>query len=255
MTFRSRAPIFIAAEFMAVAMLAFHTQASFWEQTGDSRKALMDPRDQVWQRHAPEIFWVTLETSKGSFLVECHRDWAPIGADRFYNLVATGFFDDSRFFRVRAGFIAQFGIPGEPSVAAVWQHQSIPDDPRRQSNVRGSIAYAMTGPDTRTTQLYINLGENTRLDAEGFAPMGKVVQGMEVVDKLYSGYDETAGGGMRGGKQGPVFEGGNAYLDKAFPKLDRLVRSTAFKSKPAALRPISISIDISSIGDMLNAVN
>ena len=150
------------------------------------------------------------ETGKGAFVVEAHRDWAPRGADRFYNLVRAGFFDDSRFFRVRAGFIAQFGIPGDPAVAAVWQNRTIPDDPARQSNARGFVSYAMTGPGARTTQLFINLGDNSRLDKDGFAPVGRVVEGMEVVDRLYAGYGEEAGGGMRGGKQGKIFAGGDA---------------------------------------------
>ncbi|MFY9555251.1 MAG: peptidylprolyl isomerase [Blastocatellia bacterium] len=170
-----------------------------------------------------------MDTSKGLFVLEVHRDWAPRGADRFYNLVRAGFFDNSRFFRVRAGFIAQFGIAGDPATAAVWKDQAIPDDPVRQSNTRGSIAYAMTGPNTRTTQLYINLADNSRLDRDGFSPIGKVVEGMAVVDQLYSGYDEHAGGGMRGGKQGLIFAGGNAYLDREFPRLDKVVRATIEK--------------------------
>ena len=191
----------------------------------DARAALLSPRHKLWGRKAPDVFRVKFETSKGDFVVEAHRDWAPRGADRLYNLVRAGFFDDSRFFRVRAGFIAQFGIPGDPAVAAVWRSRTIPDDPARQGNTRGSVAYAMTGPDTRTTQLFVNLADNSRLDGEGFAPVGRVVEGMDVVDRLYAGYGETAGGGMRGGKQAPLFEGGNAYLDREFPKLDRLLRA------------------------------
>ena len=197
-------------------------------QAAAARAALMNPRHKWWGEPAPDVFRVKFETSKGTFIVECHRDWAPRGVDRFYNLTRAGFFDDSRFFRVRAGFIAQFGIPGDPRVAAVWQAQAMPDDPVRQSNARGFVAYAMTGPNARTTQLFINLGDNARLDKEGFAPIGKVVEGMEVVDRLYAGYGEEAGGGMRGGKQGELFKGGNAYLDREFPKLDKLLRATVF---------------------------
>ncbi|HKG90885.1 MAG TPA: peptidylprolyl isomerase [Gemmatimonadaceae bacterium] len=189
------------------------------------RPALTSAAHPFWSRPAPDSFRVRVETTRGAFLIDVHRAWAPAGADRFYNLVRAGFFDDSRFFRVRAGFIAQFGIPGDPAVAAAWRTRTIPDDPVRQRNERGFVSYAMTGPDTRTTQLFINLGDNTRLDAEGFAPIGRVVEGMDVVDRLYAGYGEDAGGGMRGGKQGPLFEGGNAYLDRAFPRLDRLVRA------------------------------
>ncbi len=197
--------------------------------TFDAHAALMDPGHALWSEPAPDVFRVRVETSKGSFVIEAHRAWAPYGVDRFYNLVRTGFFDDSRFFRVRAGFITQFGIPGDPAVTALWKDRTMPDDPVQQSNTRGAVAYAMTGPDTRTTQLYINYGDNARLDAEGFAPIGRVVEGMDVVDQLYAGYDEEAGGGMRGGKQDKMLEGGNANLDAHFPLLDKLRRATMVK--------------------------
>ena len=195
-------------------------------QVPEARAVLMNPKHDLWSRRSPDAFKVRIETSKGNFVIETHRDWAPRGADRFYNLVRAGFFDDSRFFRVRPGFIAQFGIPGDPVIAAAWKEQTFPDDPVRQSNTRGSIAYAMTGPNTRTTQLYINLSDNSRLDPDGFAPMGKVIEGMDIADRLYAGYGEDAGGGRRGGKQGKIFEGGNAYLDREFPSLDKLIRAT-----------------------------
>ena len=195
----------------------------------DTRVALMDPDHFAWSETAPDLFWVRFETTQGSFVVEVHRFWGPHGADRFYNLVRTGFFDDSRFFRVRDGFIAQFGVPGNPAVAAVWKDQTIKDDLLRVSNKRGMLSYAMTGPDTRTTQLFINYGDNRRLDDEGFSPIALVIEGMDVVDRLYAGYDEEAGGGMRGGKQGPIFEGGNAYLDQNFPRLDKLLRATIIR--------------------------
>ena len=197
----------------------------------DTRAALMDPNHTAWNETAPEVFWVRFETTQGAFTVESHRFWGPHGADRFYNLVRTGFFDDSRFFRVRAGFIAQFGIPGDPAVAAVWREQTIEDDLKRVSNKRGTMAFAMTGPNTRTTQLFINYADNDRLDSEGFAPIARVVEGMEVVDALYAGYDEEPGGGMRGGKQAPMFEGGNAYLDQHFPELDKLLRATVIREQ------------------------
>jgi len=168
---------------------------------------------------------VKLDTTQGSFTIEAHRDWAPHGADRFYNLVRAGFYDDTRFFRVIAGDFAQFGIPGEPAVAAAWHSESFPDDPVKQSNIRGYVAYAMTGPDTRTTQIFILMGDRSRQDKDGFAPFGKVVDGIDVVDRLYAGYGEAAGGGMRGGKQAKLFESGNTYLDVAFPKLERLLRA------------------------------
>lgn len=195
----------------------------------DARAALLNPYHTWWRHKAPAVFRVRFETGKGAFVVEARRDWAPRGVDKLYNLVRAGFFDDSRFFRVRAGFVAQFGIPGDPAVAAVWRSQTIPDDTVRRSNTRGTVSYAMTGPDARTTQLFVNLGDNSRLDKEGFAPVGRVVEGMEVVDRLYAGYGESAGGGMRGGKQSPIFEGGNGYLDREFPLLDRLLRARRVK--------------------------
>jgi cyclophilin family peptidyl-prolyl cis-trans isomerase len=180
---------------------------------------------EVWSRRAPEVFRVRFETSQGPFVVEARREWAPQGVDRFFGLVSTRFFDDSRFFRVVAGFVAQFGIPGDPAVSKAWKQRTIPDDPVRQSNTRGTVAFAMTGPGTRSSQLFINLADNSRLDAQGFAPIGRVTSGMEVVDRLYSGYGEGAGGGMRGGKQGKILAGGNAWLDASFPRLDRLARA------------------------------
>jgi homoserine O-acetyltransferase len=195
----------------------------------DFHAALMDPEHAIWEGPARAVFQARFETSKGDFVMEVHRDWAPIGADRLYNLVRTGFYDDSRFYRIRAGFIAQFGLPGDPAVTAVWYDRAMPDDPVVESNTRGFVAYAMTGPDTRTTQLYINLADNSRLDDQGFAPIGRIIEGMDVVDRLYAGYDETAGGGMRGGKQGKIRSGGNAHLDAEFPNLDRLIRATILK--------------------------
>lgn len=188
----------------------------------DSAKAVLNPESDFWDQPAPESFRVRIATSEGYFVVEVHRSWAPIGVDRFFNLVRAGFFNDSRFYRVRAEYIAQFGVPGDPAVSAVWRDRSMADDPVRTSNVRGTFAYAMTGPDTRTTQLFINLVDNPHLDPQGFAPLGRVVEGMDVVDRLYAGYDEGAGGGMRGGKQGRIFNEGIAHLDEAFPKLSKL---------------------------------
>lgn len=186
---------------------------------------LHNPDDAFWSTAAPQIFRAKFETTKGEFVIEAHRDWAPRGVDRFYNLVRAGFFDDSRFFRVRAGFVAQFGVAGDPRIAQLWRTETIPDDPVRQSNTRGTVAYAMTGPNARTTQLFINLADNTKLDGQGFAPIGKVVSGMQVVDQLYAGYGEDAGGGMRGGKQDKIFAEGNAALDRDFPQLDKIVRA------------------------------
>lgn len=192
---------------------------------GDDRGVLYDPDAPAWSEAAPAVFRAAVETGRGTFVIQVRRAWAPRGADRFYHLVRHGFYDDSRFYRVVEGFIVQFGLPGDPSLAAVWLDQPILDDPVRASNVRGAIAYAMTGPDTRMTQVYINLTDNVRLDSTGFAPFGTVIEGMDVVDALYSGYGEDAGGGMRAGRQGRIIAEGNAHLDRDFPALDRIVRA------------------------------
>jgi peptidyl-prolyl cis-trans isomerase A (cyclophilin A) len=177
------------------------------------------------------VFRVHVETSAGDFVVEVHRDWAPIGAARFEELVRKKYFDDSRFFRVVEGRWAQFGIAGKAAVAKKWRAKTIPDDVLRESNTRGMVAFANTGPNTRSTEVFINLGDNSqRNDKEaGFAPFGKVVEGMEVVEKLYSGYGEKSGGGMRAGKQDRMFEEGNAWLDREFPRVDKLIRARVVK--------------------------
>ena len=189
-----------------------------------NRAALRNPNDPYWQQHSPAHYRVRVKTSHGVFVLEVHRDWAPIGADRFYNLVRAGFYDDSRFYRVTARF-AQFGIPGNPAIAAVWRTPTLSDDPVRESNTRGRFAFAMTGPNARTTQIYICKTDMSQQDKDGFAPLGTVVKGMDVVDHLYAEYGETAGGGMRGGKQGRIFAEGNPHLDRDFPKLDRLIQA------------------------------
>jgi peptidyl-prolyl cis-trans isomerase A (cyclophilin A) len=174
---------------------------------------------------APAVYKAKFDTSKGSFVIEVHRDWAPNGADRFYNLVKNGFFDDARFFRVISGFMVQFGISGDPKVSAVWQDANIKDDPTKQSNQRGFVTFATAGPNTRTTQVFINFADNAALDAQGFAPFGQVISGMDVVDALYSGYGEGAPSGA-GPAQGRVQSQGNAYLAKDFPKLDLIRKAT-----------------------------
>lgn len=190
------------------------------------RAALLQPTPAELSARAPDQFRVRLETSAGPIMLTVHRDWAPIGTDRFYYLVRNGFFDGARFFRVHAGYIAQFGLNGDPAIIAAWKHRTIPDDPVRVSNRRGTLAYAMTGPDTRTTQIYFNLVDNPQLDAQGFAPFAEVTSGMDTVLRLYSGYGETSGGGIRAGKQGQIEAGGNAYLRREFPKLDYIRRAT-----------------------------
>lgn len=170
---------------------------------------------------APAVFKARFTTSKGDFVIEVHRDWSPLGADRFYNLVKMGFYDDVRFFRVVDGFMAQVGLHGDPAVNTKWRRASIADDPVKQANKRAFVSYAMGGPGTRTTQFFINLVDNLRLDPMGFAPFGQVVDGMTVVDALNKEYGEGAPGG-RGPDQQRIQTQGNAYLDKDFPRLDRI---------------------------------
>lgn len=192
---------------------------------GDAPPPLLDPDASAWSQPGPTSFVAEFETTSGSFSIQVKREWAPLGADRFYHLVRTGFFDEQRFTRVVPEFICQWGIHGDPAVSVPWRSSTIADDPVVASNIRGRIAYAMTGPDTRSTQVYINLVDNVRLDEQGFAPFGEVVNGMEVVDRIFSGYGEEAGGGMRRGMQDPLFEGGNAYIDAQYPDLDHILRA------------------------------
>ena len=182
-----------------------------------AKGALTDPAKAT--EKAPATFKVKMDTSKGSFVIEVTRAWAPLGADRFYNLVKSGYFSEVRFFRVIAGFMAQFGIHGDPKVSSAWRDARIKDDPVVQSNKRGYLTFATAGPNTRTSQLFISFKDNTRLDSMGFAPIGRVVSGMEIVDQLYSGYGEGAPRG-RGPAQGRLQGEGNAYLKQSFPKLD-----------------------------------
>jgi cyclophilin family peptidyl-prolyl cis-trans isomerase len=187
---------------------------------------LLDANAPEMNRHAPELFKARLETSKGDIVIEVHRNWAPHGADRFYNLVRAGYYDEARFFRVRPEAFAQFGINGNPTIAQLWRERFIPDDPASQSNVRGTVAFAFAVPNGRSTQVFINLRDNSAThDREPFVPFGKVIAGMEVADALNTEYGEGAGGGIRGGKQDPVFQGGNRYLETHFPHLDYIKRA------------------------------
>jgi homoserine O-acetyltransferase len=196
-------------------------------QHRSSRWLLTHPDAPEMKATAPDEFQVLLQTTQGDIVLEIYREWSPHGVDRFYNLVRAGYYDQVRFSRISAGRWAQFGINGDPQISKIWRTQTIPDDPRKQSNLRGTIAYAFAVPNGRTTQLFINLRDNSAThDGEPFVPIGRVVQGMEVADALYSGYGESAGGGIRGGKQGPLFEEGNAYLNRNFPKLDHIKRAT-----------------------------
>ena len=187
---------------------------------GGTANALAKPDKNAISTPAPDSFKVAVETSKGTFTILAHRAWAPLGVDRFYHLVRLGFFDDTRFFRVLPGFMAQFGISGDPRVNAGWEPLTIQDDSVKQTNKRGMVTFAKTGmPNSRSTQLFINYGDNANLDADGFAPIGEVVDGMAVVDSLYAEYGEGAPGGA-GPDQTRMATEGNAYLAKNYPKLD-----------------------------------
>jgi peptidyl-prolyl cis-trans isomerase A (cyclophilin A) len=186
--------------------------------------ALLHP--ETLHAKAPETFDVKFDTTRGDFTVQVYRAWAPIGADRFYNLVKHGYFTGAAFFRVVPGFIVQFGLSPDPAVNRAWRSANIKDDPVTQSNKRGTITFATAGPNTRTTQLFINYANNSPLDRQGFAPFGLVVSGMDVVDKIYSGYGERP-------DQGAITTQGVSYLQKNFPNLDT-IKSATVVSTPAA---------------------
>lgn len=189
-----------------------------------TRQPLLDPDSPQMNQRAPKLFNVRMETIKGVIVIEVHRDWAPKGTDRFYNLVRAGYYDQVRFHRIRKDTWAQFGVNGDPKVSSVWRTRTIADDPPRESNQRGTVAFAFAVPNGRTTQVFINLKDNSAThDKELFVPFGKVIEGMEVADKLNAEYGEAAGGGIRAGKQAPLFEGGNAWLKENFPRLDFIV--------------------------------
>jgi peptidyl-prolyl cis-trans isomerase A (cyclophilin A) len=211
-----RAVIAIIGAFCLSATLSAQT-AQKPAPSATPRVSLLDPA--FLKEQSPDVLRAKFTTTKGDFVVEVKRAWAPRGADRFYNLVKNGFYDNAGIFRVLPGFVAQFGISARPEVARIWARATIPDDPAKQSNLRGYITYAMAGPNTRTTQLFINLADNPRLDAMGFAPFGKVIEGMDIVDSFYSGYGEGAPTG-KGPDQGRLTNEGKAYLDKNFPRLD-----------------------------------
>jgi peptidyl-prolyl cis-trans isomerase A (cyclophilin A) len=186
-------------------------------------QALMNPA--ALKEQAPPVYRVDFDTSKGPFVIEVHRDWAPNGADRFYNLVKNGFYDNARFFRVIEGFMAQFGVNGDPKISAVWRDARIKDDPARISNKRSFVTFATAGPNTRTTQVFISYGDNSNLDSQGFTPFGQVISGMKVLDSMYSGYGEGAQRGL-GPDQSKLQAEGNAYLASKFGNLDYIKRAT-----------------------------
>lgn len=202
------------------------TEAGADTSTGDATAAATDeggvdlsnPRMPALNEQAPDTFKARFETSQGDFVVKVDRSWSPHGADRFYNLVKSGYFDGVRFFRAVDNFMVQFGIHGDPKIAMRWLEATIPDDPVKQSNKRGLITYAMSGqPNSRSVQVFINYKDNAFLDAQGFAPFGEVIEGMEVVDSFYKGYGERTTSA-----QGQIASLGNTFLDINFPKLDEI---------------------------------
>jgi cyclophilin family peptidyl-prolyl cis-trans isomerase len=214
----------------AVTLGACHRAPSAVAAIGATPAAyalLLDPANTEFTRPAPPVSRLRFETTQGVFVLELHRDWGPLGADRLYNLARLGYFTDTRFHRVRAAYIAQWGLHGDSAVNAAWKGRYLHDDPPRSRNTRGTFAFSYEGPGrehTRNTQIYVNLADNPRNDAEPFTVLGTVVEGMAVLDSLYSGYGEDSGSGVRQGKQGPLERGGNAYMDREFPKLDRILR-------------------------------
>jgi peptidyl-prolyl cis-trans isomerase A (cyclophilin A) len=189
------------------------------------RPSLLNPAS--LHAKAPAIFKARFTTTAGDFVVEVHRDWAPLGADRFYNLVKNGYFTNASFFRVVPGFVVQFGLSANPAANKVWKDANIQDDPVVQSNKRGFLVFATAGPNTRTTQLFINYADNTRLDAMGFAPFGKVAEGMDVVDKIYPGYGESP-------RQDLLTDQGDTYVTANFPKIDKIKLARVIPPVPPA---------------------
>ena len=174
---------------------------------------------------APDRFKVKFECSNGVFVVDCHKDWAPLGVQRFYELVKSGFYDEARFFRVVPGFVVQFGLPADPAVGAKWFGSEFPDDPVKKSNEPGTISFATRGPNSRTTQVFINLGSNANLDGMGFAPFGEVTDGFDIVKAINPEYDQQP-------DQGQIRSRGNAYLEPQFPRLDYIKKATLILEAP-----------------------
>ncbi len=186
---------------------------------------------------SPAVYQVKFDSTAGDFLVEVHRDWAPLGADRFYNLVKFGYYNGASFFRVVRGFVIQFGLSSDPQLSQIWSQAMIQDDPVRESNAAGMLSFAAAGQNTRTTQVFINLANNSNLDSMGFAPFGKIAQGMNAVEKIYGGYGDGPPGGT-GPDQNRIMTEGRAYLEKYFPKLDSIKTAVIVAAaEPAAAKP------------------
>lgn len=194
-------------------------------EPAEAQQVLLDPADPRFAEVPPDTFHARFVTSKGDFVVQVVRAWAPLGAQRFHALVKHGFYDGTRFFRVLPGFVVQFGVSGAPAVQRAWDAAPLTDDPVVESNRRGTITFATAGPNTRTTQVFINFRDNANLDAQGFSPFGRVVEGMDVLDRLYSGYGEMAPMGT--GPSPACFDrAGNGYFRAQFPQLDTIARAT-----------------------------
>jgi cyclophilin family peptidyl-prolyl cis-trans isomerase len=201
--------------------------ASAAPTTPARRRALLrTPTHPFWSTRAPGSATVDIETTRGTITVELRREWAPRGVDRFYNLARAGYFDDSRFYRVVPGFVAQFGIAGDPAIARLWSQRTLRPDSARTPNARGTISYAQFRPDDRTTNLFINLRDNPSLDSLGFAPIGRVVEGMAVADSLFAGYGELTMAEPPLGDGRRLYRESNRYMDAEYPKLDRILRVT-----------------------------
>jgi peptidyl-prolyl cis-trans isomerase A (cyclophilin A) len=206
---------------LAVATVLCSATAVFAQVDLTKSAKLRNPSELT--EKAPATYKAKFDTTKGAFVVQVHRDWAPLGADRFFNLVKNGFYDDGRLFRVIPGFMVQFGINGNAAIQSKWLDANLKDDPVKQSNKRGFVTFATAGPNTRTTQVFVNYGDNARLDRQGFAPFGEVVSGMDVLEKFYSDYGEKPNAGNA------YLMKGNPYVTASFPKLDSIKKATIEK--------------------------
>ncbi|MCC6771704.1 MAG: peptidylprolyl isomerase [Gemmatimonadaceae bacterium] len=240
---RSRCPHFALWLLIAVTPLALSTRPAHAQADSASslspaqrRALLLAPTRAFWKAKAPDTVALDVETSRGTFTIELIREWAPNGVDRFYNLARAGFFDDSRFYRVLPFYIAQFGHPASPAIGATWRDRKLRPDSVRTSNERGTLTYAQFTPRDRATTLFINLRDNVNLDTLGFAPIGRVIEGIEVADSLYGGYGEIPASPAPMGNPRRFYGESNRFLDKEYPKLDRILSITV-RSSSSARRP------------------
>ena len=224
------ASIFVPAQTPAPAKSTLSKTGAAHTTAAGTRPSLLNPAS--LKLKAPAVFKAKFTTTAGDFVVEVHRDWAPLGADRFYNLVRYGYFTNASFFRVIPGFVVQFGLSANPAINKAWHDAKIPDDPVVQSNKRGHLVFATAGPNTRTTQFFINYADNGRLDGMGFAPFGTVVDGMNVVDKIYANYGESP-------RQDLITEQGDAYLKAHFPDMDKITVARIVPAVPTGAPPAS----------------